>query len=53
MVEYLNDVLKRTSARNRNNSRTDIASMFQLLEDNEILPNNFVKKISILKSVPR
>ena len=29
------NVLTRTSARNRNNSRTDIASMFQLLEDNE------------------
>lgn len=37
VIEYLNEVLKRRSARNRNNSRTDIASMFQLLEDCIIL----------------
>ncbi|MDO6740087.1 MULTISPECIES: tyrosine-type recombinase/integrase [Polaribacter] len=53
VIEYLNEVLKRTSARNRNNSRTDIASMFQLLEDNEIIKDNFVKKIAVLKSVPK
>ena len=53
VIEYLNEVLKRTSARNRNNSRTDIASMFQLLEDNEIIKDNFVKKIPVLKSVPK
>ncbi|WP_375241441.1 tyrosine-type recombinase/integrase, partial [Polaribacter sp.] len=52
VVDYLNDVLKRTSARNRNNSRTDIASMYQLLEDNEIIEHNFVRKISVLKSTP-
>tara|TARA_B100000809_G_C15024002_1_gene489479 strand:- start:49 stop:1143 length:1095 start_codon:yes stop_codon:yes gene_type:complete len=53
VIQYLNAVLKRTSARNRNNSRTDIASMFQLLEDNEIVRDNFVKKIPVLKSVPK
>jgi hypothetical protein len=53
VIQYLNDVLKRTSARNRNNSRTDIASMFQLLEDNEIVKDNFVRKIAVLKSVPK
>ena len=53
VIQYLNAVLKRTSARNRNNSRTDIASMFQLLEDNEIVKDNFVRKIPILKSVPK
>lgn len=52
VVDYLNDVLIRTSARNRNNSRTDIASMYQLLEDNEIIEHNFVRKISVLKSTP-
>lgn len=52
VVDYLNDVLIRTSARNRNNSRTDIASMYQLLEDNEIIELNFVRKISVLKSTP-
>lgn len=53
VIQYLNDVLKRTSARNRNNSRTDIASMFQLLEDNEEVKDNFVRKLPVLKSVPR
>jgi integrase len=53
IIDYLNEVLKRTSARNRNNSRTDIASMFQLLEDNEIILDNFVRKIPVLKSVPK
>ena len=53
VIEYLNIVLKRTSARSRNNSRTDIASMFQLLEDNEIVKYNFVRKIPVLKSVPK
>jgi len=53
VINYLNEVLIRTSARNRNNSRTDIASMFQLLEDNEIVKDNFIKKISVLKSVPK
>ena len=53
VIQYLNDILKRTSARNRNNSRTDIASMFQLLEDNEVVKDNFVRKISVLKSIPK
>jgi len=53
VIEYLNTVLKRSSARNRNNSRTDIASMFQLLEDNEIIEHNFVRKIPVIKSVPK
>jgi integrase len=53
VIEYLNEVLKRTSSRNRNNSRTDIASMFQLLEDNELIKDNFVRKIPVLKSVPK
>ena len=53
VTEYLNDVLKRTSARTRNNARTDIASMFQLLEDNEWIRMNFVRRIPKLKSVPK
>ncbi|MFC4267350.1 tyrosine-type recombinase/integrase [Polaribacter marinivivus] len=53
IINYLNDVLKRTSARNRNNSRTDIASTFQLLEDNELIQYNFVSKIPVLKTTPK
>lgn len=30
----------------------DIASLFQILEDNELITENFVKKINVLKSTP-
>ncbi len=53
VVNYLNHVLEKTSARNRNNTRTDISSMFQLLEDNDIIPYNFVSKIAVLKAPPK
>ncbi|EPR72568.1 hypothetical protein ADIWIN_2458 [Winogradskyella psychrotolerans RS-3] len=52
VIDFLNEVLTNTSARNRNNSRTDISSLFQVLYDNEIVIENFVKKINILKSNP-
>ncbi|PQJ73587.1 tyrosine-type recombinase/integrase [Polaribacter butkevichii] len=52
VIQYLNTVLQATSPRNRNNTRIDISSLFQTLEDNEIIENNFVKKINVLKSVP-
>jgi integrase len=53
VTEFLNDVLTRTSARNRNNFRTELSSVIQVLEDNEIIESNFIKKINILKSVPK
>jgi integrase len=52
VTKFLNDVLIRTSARTRNNFRVDLSSIFQVLEDNEIVSNNFIKKIPILKSIP-
>ncbi|WP_245935439.1 tyrosine-type recombinase/integrase [Winogradskyella arenosi] len=52
VVEYLNEVLIKTSARNRNNSRTDISSLFQVLFDNDLIDVNFVKQINVLKSNP-
>ena len=53
IIEYLNEVLQASSARNRNNTRTDISSLFQVLEDNELIPENYVKKINVLKSIPK
>lgn len=50
--DYLNDVLVNSSARNRNNTRADLSSLFQVLEDNEIITDNVVKKINVLKSNP-
>ncbi|WP_431005841.1 tyrosine-type recombinase/integrase [Tenacibaculum sp. TC6] len=53
IIEYLNEVLQSSSARNRNNARADISSLFQILEDNELIVENYVKKINVLKSVPK
>jgi len=52
VIEYLNEVLENTSPRTRNNTRIDLGSLFQTLEDNEIIPENFIKKINVLKSTP-
>jgi integrase len=52
VITYLNEVLERTSPRNRNNTRTDIQGIFQVLEDNEIITTNFITNINILKAKP-
>jgi integrase len=52
VIEYLNEILEKTSARTRNNARIDLSSIFQTLEDNEIVKENFVGKINVLKSTP-
>ena len=53
VLEFLNKILTKTSARNRNNFRTELSSIMQVLEDNEIIESNFIKKISVLKSIPK
>ncbi|MGL5112162.1 MAG: tyrosine-type recombinase/integrase, partial [Flavobacterium sp.] len=52
IVTFLNSVLSTTSAKNRNNARAILSMFFQSLEDNDIIPDNFVKKINVLKSNP-
>lgn len=52
VIIYLNEVLDRTSARTRNNTRTDLSSFFQTLEDNELIKVNFIKNINVLKTTP-
>ena len=52
VVNYLNDVLRNTSASNRNNTRTDLSSLIQTLVDNELVKDNFIKSINVLKSAP-
>lgn len=49
---YLNEILTKTSARNRDNTRTDISGIFQILCDNDIIATNFVKSIKIVGSKP-
>jgi len=53
ITEFLNAVLTKTSARNRNNYRTELSSVLQVLEDNDVIANNFIKKIPVLKSIPQ
>jgi integrase len=50
--DYLNGILEKSSARNRNNSRIDLSSLFEVLANDEIISENFIKKINILKSKP-
>jgi len=49
---YLNNILETTSARNRNNTRIDLSSLFEVLTNDEIIPENFIKKINTLKTKP-
>ncbi|WP_246160904.1 tyrosine-type recombinase/integrase [Maribacter flavus] len=53
VVTYLNSMLGTSSSRNRNNSRTNLSSLFTTLENNEIIEENFIKKINVLKTKPR
>ncbi|GAA4298222.1 tyrosine-type recombinase/integrase [Aestuariibaculum suncheonense] len=53
VTEFLNSVLTNTSARNRNNYRVDLSSLVQVLVDNYIISQNYVKKIPVLKTIPQ
>lgn len=53
VMDFLNHILDQTSPRNRNNYRTDLSSIMQALEDNDIIKSNFIKKIPVLKSIPQ
>lgn len=50
--QYLNRILENSSPRNRNNSRIDLSSLFEVLTNDEIIPENFIKRINILKAKP-
>lgn len=52
IIQYLNKVLQESSARNRNNTRTDLSSLFQVFVDNDFIEKNFIKEISVLKTTP-
>ena len=47
VVEFLNGILLKNSARSRNNCRIDLGSLLQTLEDNEIIVSNFIKNIPV------
>lgn len=52
IINYLNYVLEKTSASNRNNTRTDLSSLIQTLVDNELIKENIIKSINVLKATP-
>ncbi|RCW91294.1 tyrosine-type recombinase/integrase [Winogradskyella arenosi] len=51
-LDYLNAVLIRSSARNRNNNRLNLSSLLQTLEENDHIDYNPIKKIPALRSIP-
>ena len=53
IIDFLNTIQVKTSARNRNNYRTCLSSVFQTMEDNELIEKNFIKNINQLKSSPQ
>ena len=52
VVSFLNEILTSTSARNRNNYKASISSLFTTFEDNDLIKNNFVKNIKKLNTSP-
>ena len=50
--DFLNEILLRTSPRNRNNTLTVINAIFATLEENEIVQQNVVTKIKKLQAKP-
>lgn len=53
VIIYLNQVLEKTSASSRNNTRADLSALFQTLVDDDIITENFIKNISVTKSKPQ
>ncbi|APQ18771.1 tyrosine-type recombinase/integrase [Maribacter hydrothermalis] len=53
LMDFLNYILMKSSARNRNNFRLALGTMLQTLEENELIGFNFIKNIKPLASVPK
>ncbi|WP_397446923.1 tyrosine-type recombinase/integrase [Polaribacter sp. R77954] len=50
LLDYFNGIVLKTSARNRNNYRTELGSIFQVLKNNELVTENYIHSIPVLKS---
>jgi integrase len=50
LLDYFNGIVLKTSARNRNNYRTELGSIFQVLKNNELVDENYIQTIPVLKS---
>jgi integrase len=53
MNDFLDYILENNSKRYRNNFRTELGSLMQLMEDREILKRNFMSNIKPLKTKPQ
>tara|TARA_R110002073_G_scaffold72537_1_gene177072 strand:- start:32831 stop:34183 length:1353 start_codon:yes stop_codon:yes gene_type:complete len=51
--QFLNEAQLTTSSRNRNNYRTCFSTIFQVLEDNEVIKRNFIKSLKPLRTTPK
>ena len=47
---FLNQILKKTSPRNRNNTKRVLSALFSILEDQELIDRNFIKNIKNIKT---
>ena len=52
VIEFLNQVLKSSSASNRNNYRQELSAIFSVLVENDYIEYNFIEKIKKLNSKP-
>lgn len=52
VVNYLNEVLENTSAKNRNNTRANLSIFFSFLEQNDYIANNFIRLIPVMEFSP-
>ena len=52
ILDFLNTILLKTSSRTRNNYRAELSSVFQVLKNNELVKENYLKTINVLNSKP-
>lgn len=52
-IGFLNEILQRTSPRNRNNTRAALSSLYKILKNNQIVKENIIEGIDVLKSSPK
>ena len=50
LLDYFNGIVLKISARNRNNYRTALRSIFQVLKNNELAAENYIQSNPVLKS---
>lgn len=53
ILNFLNHIQLKNSARSRNNYRVELGSLFQVLKNNEHVTENYIPSIAVLKSKPK